>query len=245
MMKARKIEIPETDEITLPEAEKRLSKLEAARVCDSKEQGFSNYEITRAEIHELVQAKAFRLGWEWSESKQVVSNTNAIYLFLYSGGRIFWNDDKNSFDENGKLRSITWQDFLELPEPSKSALPPCDEKLAEQARDFAYEKEMKDEKKNCALCALCAENTATKTGLCLGCGRRHKEALELIELGAKTKAANKITKEDCLRILELFQPEFEQLIIFGKKGLPPEFVEKCKLYDNAVKQLNKYFEASE
>ena len=220
-MKEYKIEIPETDVVSWEFADKYCPEL-----IPKWGRGLSAKKITRAEIHELVQAKAFRLGYLWKNGK-IAQNLSVKHLYLYSQPKYSSNVQTMEhglssayFKDHGN-EQIAWQDFLELPELSKYALPPY------------------DEKKNCA---LCAENTVTKTGLCLGCDKKHKEALGLIELGAKTKAANKITKEDCIRILELFQPEFEQPVISRGKGSSPEFVEKRKLYDNAVKQLNKYFE---
>lgn len=112
-MKTYKIEIPETDLVTLPEAEKRLSKLESARVCDSKEQGFSNYEITRAEIHELVQAKAVRLGY--SKKLKLSWCSDATYLFLSKTGSVYFGDSIEDYNENSN-QPIAWQDFFELPE---------------------------------------------------------------------------------------------------------------------------------
>ena len=97
MKKAWKIEIPDFD---------------IAKISDT-----IAIKVNRADIHKLVQEKAFRLGYEWSETdgQFVVKNTNYQYLFLFEDGNISRSMHRSTFKDHHSPQ-ISWQDFLELPE---------------------------------------------------------------------------------------------------------------------------------
>lgn len=71
--------------------------------------------LPRAEIHRLVQEKAFRLGYGWQCYGKSIFNFECLFLILSDEAIITFTNCFDVFEES-EAEQIAWQDFLELPE---------------------------------------------------------------------------------------------------------------------------------
>lgn len=104
-MQAYKIEVPENDNHYTGRVIKTVTGEE-----------IREYSILdRQEINKLIQEKAFRLGYSWDKSGKNISHINEEFLFFCDSGVITYSDEL--YFEECEDPGISWQVFLELPEP--------------------------------------------------------------------------------------------------------------------------------
>ncbi len=82
-------------------------------------------EMPRAELHELVQKHAFRLGYYWlvKESSTCVQNSFGEFLYFYDHRVMKYGHGGYHYFLNSDATEITPEQFLALPVPEKKYRP--------------------------------------------------------------------------------------------------------------------------